>query len=215
MNGKIIAKKLHSIEDGILGVLNNPEIQLYLEKLGYRKENLTEGQQLLDVATRLMSSHVEVYSNQYIATDEMTKSYTASYARYITTLKIVRIAFKQQPEMLARFNATGRRNRSLSGWLRDARIFYTNLLDTPDALDALKRFDITDKQLNEEWQQVQQVEEMHSLQLKGKSGAQQSTVDRDKAIDAVCNWYSDFRAIARIALYDKPQLLEALGIVKK
>jgi hypothetical protein len=88
-------------------------------------------------------------------------------------------------------------------------------LDTPDALDTLRCFGVTSEQLKEEWQQVQQVEDAHSLQLKGKSEAQQATLDRDKAFDDLCNWYSDFRAIARIALYDKPQLLEALGIIKK
>jgi hypothetical protein len=31
-------------------------------------------------------------------------------------------------------------------------------------------------------------------------GAQQSTQDRDRAFDELCDWFSDFRAIARVAL---------------
>jgi hypothetical protein len=61
---------------------------------------------------------------------------------------------------------------------------------------------------------VNEVENLHSKQLSEKGEAQQSTIERDKAFDELCKWYSSFRAIARIALYEKPQLLEALGIVK-
>ncbi|MDR1583443.1 MAG: hypothetical protein LBS55_09360, partial [Prevotellaceae bacterium] len=49
----------------------------------------------------------------------------------------------------------------------------------------------------------------HSKQLSEKGKAQQSTIERDKAFDELCKWFSSFRAIARIALHDKPQLLEA------
>jgi hypothetical protein len=133
----------------------------------------------------------------------------------MVTLKVVRVAFKGQPDKLARLNATGRRSKSLSGWLREARILYNNLLDAPDVLATMERFAYTSERLKEELRQVDEVENMRTRQLGEKSNAQQSTVERDKAFDELCNWYSDFRAIARIALYDKPQLLEAMGIVKK
>jgi hypothetical protein len=88
-------------------------------------------------------------------------------------------------------------------------------LNSPEALEVMGRYGYTLEKLNSEFQDVSEVERLHSKQLSEMGTAQQSTVERDEAFDSLCKWYSKFRAIARIALYDKPQLLEALGIVKK
>jgi hypothetical protein len=215
MNGKFIATKLHSIENGILGVEKNPEIQEKLIPFGYTPERMNEGKGLLNKVIRLMTTQVEERSDQLVATGELGKFRITAYADYIITLKVVRVAFVGQPELLQRFNATGRRNKSLSGWLRDARIFYSNLLNSPDALNTLAGFGYSAEKLEKELQAVNAVEDLHSQQLSEKSGAQQATLERDKAFDELAKWYSSFRAIARIALYDKPQLLEALGIKVK
>jgi hypothetical protein len=215
MNGKVIATKLHNIENGILGALNNQEIQSKLSAYGYTPERMSEGKSLLDHVTRLMTIQVNEYGSQYQATDELGKQWTSAYAAYMITLKVVRVAFKGQHDQLARFNATGKRNRSLSGWLRDARILYTNLLNASETITALAAFGYTPERLQQELQVVNEVENLHSKQLSEKGDAQQATLERDKAFDELSNWYSNFRAIARIALYDTPQLLEALGIVKK
>jgi hemoglobin-like flavoprotein len=215
MNGKIIAKKLLNIEESISGVENNPEIQGYLNVFGYTPLRMKEGKELLSKVTNLMTMQVEEYNDQYLATNEFLKAWKRAYGKYMITLKVIRIAFFERPEILSRFNAIGRRNRSLSGWLRDSKIMYTNVLDTPEALDTMALYGYTTEQLNKELQDVMEIEQLHTKQLGEKGIAQQSTVERDEAFDALCRWYSKFRAIARVALYEKPQLLEALGITKK
>ena len=92
---------------------------------------------------------------------------------------------------------------------------YANILGTPEALTVLAQYGYSPDRLAAELAAVDEVEALHSKRLGEKSEAQQGTVERDKAIDELCNWYSDFRAIARIALYDTPQLLEAMGITVK
>jgi hypothetical protein len=215
MNTKIIATKLHSMENGILGAINNSEIQSELTRFGYPPGRMTEGKELLERVVGLTAKQSSEYGGQYAATDEQNAQQSDTYARYMITVKVVRVAFKKKPAVLAQLNATGERPRSLSGWLSSARILYTNLLNTPDLLTVMAGFGYDPRRLQEELQAVEEVEKLHSKQLSEKSGAQQSTKERDKAFDDLCNWYSDFRAIARVALYHKPQLLEALGIVKK
>jgi hypothetical protein len=210
-----IATKLHNIENGILGVSNSPEIQSRMIPFGYTPERIDQGFTLLNKAKRLTATQVGNYGDQYSATDKVDKLLADKYANYIVTVKVARVAFKHRPDMLVKFRLTGRRSRSLSGWLNDARIMYTNILETPDALSILAMYGYSSEKLVAELDGVDQVEAMHSIRLGEKGEAQQSTLERDKAIDEICDWYSDFRAIVRIALYDAPQLLEALGIIKK
>jgi hypothetical protein len=215
MGKESFAEKMHRIEAGLRGVSNSSEIQKKMSECGYTPERMAKGMALVDKTKRLTSIQVEIYGDKFTATDILLKQESVVYSSYMITLKVVRVAFKGEFDMLARFKATGERRKSLSGWLMDARIFYENLLDTPAAIERLRQFGYTPERLQEELNAVNEIENLNSRRLTEKGLAQNSTVERDKAFDELCNWYSDFRAIARVALYDTPQLLEALGIVKK
>ncbi len=216
MSGKVIAQKLHTMENGILGALNNSEISQRMASYGYTPERIqNEGKMLWEKASRLTSEHVKKYGEQYASSAESGQTQSGVYGRYMVILKVARVAFKDNPALLKGLEAAGRRPKSFSGWLRSSRIFYANLLANADAVAILANFGITSEALTQELQEVTRTEEVYSKELESRAGAQQSTAERDQAFDELCNWYSDFRAIARIALYDKPQLLEALGIVKK
>jgi hypothetical protein len=209
------AEKTLTIEMGIRGVKNSPEIQQIMMIFGYPSREIEIGEELLAKYKQLTSVQVGDYGDKYAASGLVIEKWSVAKATYMVTLKIVRVAFKDEPDMLVRFKATGRRRKSLSGWLSDAEIFYTNLLNTPVAVERLNRYSYTLQKLQQEFEMVKEIELLHSRRLTETGEAQQATVERDKAFDELCHWYSDFRAIARIALYEKPQLLEALGITVK
>jgi len=79
---------------------------------------------------------------------------------------------------------------------------------------ALGGFGITQEKLEAGQQLVNDVEEKMNVQLKEKGEAQNATQERDEAFEELQDWMGDFIAIARIALDDKSQYLEVLGIVE-
>ena len=128
MPRKNTAEKLQTIRSGILGVTNTPEIQRLMAALGYTPERIAEGMRMLEEAEQIVALNVEYYSDQYTSTSELNIKWSEAYSVYMITLKVVRVALKGQVDKLARFKANGERRRSLSGWIEDANVFYTNLL---------------------------------------------------------------------------------------
>ena len=77
----------------------------------------------------------------------------------------------------------------------------------------MARFGITQEKLEAGQQLVNEVEKKLNNQLKEKGDAQNATQVRDETFEDLQDWMSDFIGISRIALKDKSQYLEILGIV--
>ncbi len=57
---------------------------------------------------------------------------------------------------------------------------------------------------------VVQVKVLGEIQQREKGEAQTATKERDATLDALDVWLSEFKTVARIALADNAQMLEAL-----
>jgi hypothetical protein len=212
---KNLTKSMALISQGINGAMTNPEVMNRLTSFGYGQEKMTEGKNLLDRTQGEVIAQQKEYGEQYSAYEAVESLWTKNQTDYRQTLDLCRIGLKNKVGALHSLRASGGRNRSLTGFIKDARVLYSNLLDQPELLEAMLPFGITETKLTAALDGIAALEAAYQNYLKERGEAQDSTINRDALFDSLYYWYSDFRAVARIALAGSPQLMEGLGIVVK
>ncbi len=213
MTNQTIESKL-LFANSVITNAGKPQLAEPLASYGYDETRLQEGSQLLANAETLQAAQKREYGEQYAATDALDAARTTANGFYMPHVKIARVALAKDRGLWESLLLTGDRAQSDSGWLKQAKTFYTNAIASPDVQEKMGKYNITLEKLQEGQAAVKDVELKLAAQLKEKGEAQQATVDRDFAFDDLQEWMSEFIAIAHIALEDKPQHLEMLGIVQ-
>ena len=199
----------------INNALTTPKIQDYLNQYGYTLEKIQQGKTLYESALNLQQQQRKEYGEQISATESFNELWTKAKESYMRCLKIARIAFKKDAGITTQLALNGSRKDTFSGWLLQTKQFYTNTLNNPDILNGFKEYGINKAKLQAYQAETEAVEAASLVQEKEKGDAQNATQIRDKAIDELNEWLSDFIAIARIALETEAQLLESLGILER
>jgi hypothetical protein len=214
MRNQSIDSKLLFAQNAINNAQTNPEIKAALVLSGYDDAKMQEGEALYTKASGLQTKKVKEYGEQFTATDALSLAKTTANKTYMMHIKIARIVFNGDRGAGESLQISGERNESLSGWLKQAKAFYSNALSVPEVIEALARYGISQARLTEGQAQMNEVETKLNSQLKEKGEAQAATQQRDEAFDALQDWMSDFIAISRIALEGNSQYLEILGVVE-
>ncbi len=81
--------------------------------------------------------------------------------------------------------------------------------------DVLENYQLPREQLSQNKAMIEALIATRNRRMQKKGEAEEATRLRNEAVKALNAWMVSFRGIARIALKDKPQLLEALGIMVK
>lgn len=210
-----ITKKIEQANTSITNALNNSDMTTALAVFGYDEERLNEGKAVLDKLKALQAKQKQEYIEQRAATSERDAIRAAIEANYGKHLKLARVAFKREPNTLLALEAVGQRLRTYDGWKGQVTAFYNAAANNQAIKDGLARFNIKEENLFDMQKELTNLEAAEAKQKTEIGEAQQATLDRDAAIEDLDDWMSDFQEVARIALEDNPQLLEALGMVIK
>ncbi len=210
-----------SIQDYLLSTnvalenaLTDTEILGLLSEYGYDAAKINTGKVLYNSAQDKFQQQKTEYGEQYAASEEMQTKWDAANAVYMKHVKVGRVALQSDYGAFLKLGLQGVRKRTLSGWLVQARQFYSNALTDTNIQNELAAFGISLVKLQYGQQLADEVENANSSHKREKGEAQQATLDRDRAMDVLEDWMSDFIAIARIALENRPQLLEKMGVVE-
>jgi len=195
--------------------LSDPLILNAVSLMGYNQEKLLEGQNLLDEATTLVETQKREYGEVDAAQQVFDNQRTNAHKVYMAVLAISKIAFKGDVQAISTLDLTGRRASTFSGWLNQTRSFYRAILANEAWKTELAKYGQTEAMLTGELAMIDAVATASENKKKEMGDAQNATQERDEKIEELAEWVTDYEVIARIALADKPQLLEKLGIVVK
>lgn len=205
---------LAAAQIAIENALSDTEVQALLSVYGYDAAKIGEGKTLFETARQLQQQQKAEYGDQYAATDALKVKLDEAKTEYMRFLKVARIVLKNDYAAFKTLELGGVRKQSITGWVAQARTFYINTLGDADIMAKLNNFGITQEKLEAGKILVDETESANLLQKKETGEAQQATITRDEVMDSLDEWMSDFIAIARVALEEKPQFLEKLGVVK-
>ncbi len=195
--------------------LSDPQILDAVSPMGYPDRKLSEGADLLNETTALVESWKKEYGESDEAQSGFENERKAANQTYMDMIRICRIAFKNDVKATSTLDLNGRRARSISGWLKQTIGFYHAILANDEWKAALAVYGQTEEKLNACLAAVELVATASEAAKKEMGDAQNATQERDMKLDELSEWVNDYEVIARIALADKPQLLEKLGIVVK
>ncbi|GIJ94577.1 hypothetical protein CAPN002_17950 [Capnocytophaga stomatis] len=182
-----------------------------LAEYGYDDAKIAEGKALYDEARKTFDANIKETREETSASLAFQEKYQNVQKKYSTHRKKARIVFEDNEEALRQLKLKGSAARAIAVAMEEMRAFYQLLDTTPSLLTPLKQLKITEEDIKNQLQEFPEVEKAYATYLQEKGESQQATRDKNKAFEALDKWVSKFYKVAKIALEDRPQLLEALG----
>ena len=210
-----IDRQLNEAEVFIGNAMDVPEIRAAFARANRDDAYFQEGQDLLEAARRLTQKQVDEYGDQYKATVALEAAREKAGDIYMRHLQMARLLFRNDSDAQKDLLMYGRRRQALPAWMEQARTFYENLLASPLFIDRMEAFGVGEDELRAGHALVKEVAEAQRTQNEEESEAQEATLRRDEALDALAEWMVLSRGLAPLLLADQPQKLEALGILMR
>lgn len=192
-------------------ISKNDVLKKELAEYGYGEKEIAQGKALYDTAAQMYETNKRESSEETLAYNQLSKKLEAFKNTYTTDRKKAKIIYKEEPKILTALHIKGVAPLRTSKLLEDIEAFYKELKAKPDLLTPLNKLKITAEHIETQLTILAEVKQAEAAYILEKGESQQATKDKDAAFAVFEKWVREFYAIAKIALEDKPQLLESIG----
>ncbi len=203
----------------------DPEAAAELEKYGYDAARWAEGQTLLDDLQQKAQANQLAYAAQLGATDALQAAFDRAWEQARALARLCAVLLAGQSEALRllglhkrRRPGTGEsevswpRSRNLAHFIPWAQNLYAAAQGNATIAALLAAYGYPAERLSREAADVEALVQASNEREVARAQAQQSTVERDEAVEALRDWLNTGRTIARLALKDNRRLLEVVGL---
>lgn len=178
-------------------------------RYGYDPNKIKEGRDLYEEAERLYKKSKKESAESTQAYAKFTDKLEKVKATYSLDRKKAKAAFANRKEIYKQLAIEKVESRSYPVWIAETEQFYQNLHDDAELFNVIKEMDMTANHLTEMLRDISDVKSLYSAYTKEKGESQDAVKLKDKAFKDLSEWTRACYTVAKIALHDRKQLLEA------
>jgi hypothetical protein len=206
-----IAERLNAAKLAIANSLAEAEIQSLVAEYGYPAGKLIEGNALYERALAAANTQKSAEGAQQQATQELNQAEKSARDAYQSLAKVARAIFKEDKPRLTALGLSGAAPRDTAGFLASAAALFENAAGAPSLAD----YGYDAERLAVEREKIAAYSSADQRQEAAKGAAQQASREQASAFAALDAWNAQYIKIARVALRDKSQLLEKIGVAAR
>lgn len=209
------AERLEIYRVAIENTIADPEVLPETERYGYGLERMNQLKVVLSNAQEAQQGQRANYGDQKAATQIVNLKRKIADDELDRLTTVAERAFKNDPGLLHVLGVNNRpASRKIGVWHSYSVQFYTQALNRDELKAGFARFNVTEETLQNGLQLVNDALAAWNDREQKRGRAQQGTKERDEAIRKIDNEMDDFLPMATLALKDKPQLRERLGLIE-
>lgn len=195
----------------LTNVESQPEVAAAMADFTYDSAKIAEGNAVL-ASTRAAFDFNKLEDDETAeARSEFNTSKKQLHETFKRHRKVAKAALVKDTVGLAKL-IPGAIPKSYINWIEANKKFYGLLKTDTEMLAKVARYKLGEEEVNQTLSLITTVENNRAVYLREIGESQDATKAKDAAMQELDTWMSEFYAVAEIALEDKPQLLETLGL---
>jgi len=207
-----LANRINQYRTTLTTAQANPELLDLLRPRGYDEVAFGVGLSRCDAAQTTFTARQNAIADRQEAAAAEKAARQAARDGFTDWRKTVRAVFRTNPAAQTALGATGRVPADQEKFLTLANASYTTALENSDYQTALTNRGYDPPAIQAEQAKLQALLQTSAAHEAAKGAAVRATAERDAAAKAMDEWWFEFRAIAQVALKDRPDLLIGLGL---
>lgn len=213
--GKTLTRLLQDSDIALTNAEANPEIKTALETVSYGAEKIAEGKALRQQAMAQSDTQLKELVESNDASLRFKGAKKAVKEVYRGHRKRAKLAFEDDPTALYDLALLGKQSRINSVWVDMVTKFYNTLLDNEAYLATIATMGVAKEDVEAAQALIAPLNEAYTAFVREKGESEEATRVKEQAARDLELYMNRFWKAARIALEDKPQLMESLKKVVK
>jgi hypothetical protein len=206
-----LADQINAARLAISNTLSDPEIQHMVARYGYTLDKLAEGQRLYDTAIANVNAQASASAEQRLATARLRAAEAAARASYQALAQLARAVLPPGNGHRLALGLVGAAPQGTPAFLKAGDTLFANALNVVEIKALLAEYGYDEARFEAERAQIEAFERAYKAQVAARGAAQHATRAHHATFTSLKRWVAQYLKIAKIALRDKPELIEKLG----